>query len=107
MKIDPAGMESLLQALRAAAERAQGKPEAPAAAGAPSFHDVFAKALSGVNDAQLRAENLASAYARGEPGVELQDAMVALSKAQVSLQAAVQVRNKLVAAYHEIMNMPV
>lgn len=41
------------------------------------------------------------------PGISLNDVMVDLQKSAVSLQLGVQVRNKLVAAYQDIMNMPV
>ena len=107
MKIDATSLERMLGELRAAASAAQGGAKGADAAASAGFQNVLAQALDQVNASQLGAERLAASYARGEPGVALQDAMIAVSKAQVSFQAAVQVRNRLVSAYHEIMNMPV
>jgi flagellar hook-basal body complex protein FliE len=58
-----------------------------------------------VNSAQNNAQELARAYEMGSPGASLHDVMIASSKANIAFQATVQVRNKLVSAYHDIMNM--
>ena len=50
---------------------------------------------------------MATAYERGVEGVDITDVMIASQKASVSFQAMVQVRNKLVDAYRDIMNMPI
>ncbi len=81
------------------------KPEA--AKDVPSFGDVMSQAINKVNDTQKASGALSQAYERGEPGVDITDVMVASQKASVSFQAAVQVRNKLVEAYRDIMNMPI
>ncbi|WP_111640533.1 flagellar hook-basal body complex protein FliE [Marinimicrobium alkaliphilum] len=73
----------------------------------PGFGDVMAQAVNKVNDTQRASGALAAAYERGEPGVDITDVMVASQKASVSFQAAVQVRNKLVEAYRDVMNMPI
>jgi len=46
-------------------------------------------------------------FSAGDPDVKLQDVMVNLQKASLSFQQMVQVRNRLVSAYQDIMNMPV
>ena len=50
---------------------------------------------------------MAAAFEMGDPNVDLADTMLALQKSSLSFQALSQVRNKLVSAYQEIMNMQV
>ncbi len=73
----------------------------------PGFGDIMAQAVNKVNDVQQTAGDMAEAYQRGEPNVDITDVMVASQKASVSFEAAVQVRNKLVEAYRDVMNMPI
>lgn len=81
---------------------------AAASAGSPTdFINALGAALERVDGAQHHADKLARAYQMGEEGVTLESSMIAIQEANVSLQFAVQVRNKLVSAYHDIMNMPV
>ncbi len=74
---------------------------------APSFGDMLKGAVNKVNETQMHAGDLARRFEVGEPGVDLPEVMVAVQKASVSFQAMTQVRNKLVQAYQDIMNMPV
>lgn len=73
----------------------------------PGFSDVMKQAINTVNEVQQNAGNLAQAYQQGDPNVDITDVMIASQKASVSFEAAVQVRNKLVEAYSDIMNMPI
>lgn len=73
----------------------------------PGFGEVMEQAINKVNSTQKASSALASAYERGEPGVDITDVMVASQKSSVAFQATLQVRNKLVEAYRDIMNMPV
>ncbi|MDD2055473.1 flagellar hook-basal body complex protein FliE [Pseudomonas putida] len=75
--------------------------------GASSFSDMLGKAVNKVNDTQQASSQLASAFEIGKSGVDLTDVMIASQKASVSFQALTQVRNKLVQAYQDIMQMPV
>lgn len=72
-------------------------------------HDNFVtelkNALDIISQNQIQAQNQAKALTIGEPNVSLNEVMVNLQKSSVSLQFGIQVRNKLVAAYQEIMNM--
>ena len=98
-----------------AASRAQApvKPAMAAPTGAVSegtkvtFSDSLKAMLERVNDQQLTADGLSRRFALGDDSVNLSDVMIERQKASLSLQATVQVRNKLVSAYHEIMNMQV
>lgn len=75
--------------------------------GSTGFADLLAKALNSVDGAQNEATDLAQKFQLGDPKVSLEDAMISMQKANVSFQAAVQVRNRLVSSYHDIMNMQV
>ena len=73
----------------------------------PDFQSMFKNAIDTVNANQKVAGNLAIRFEQGDPGVDLPEVMIALQKSSVSFQAMTQVRNKLVEAYKDVMNMPV
>lgn len=75
--------------------------------GAPSFSEMLGQAVGKVNETQQASNKLAEAFEVGKSGVDLTDVMIASQKASVSFQAMTQVRNKLVQAYQDIMQMPV
>ncbi len=75
--------------------------------GAPSFADMLGNAVNKVNETQQVSNQLATAFEVGKSGVDLTDVMIASQKASISFQAMTQVRNKLVQAYQDIMQMPV
>jgi flagellar hook-basal body complex protein FliE len=79
----------------------------PTANSLPSFGDLMTKAISNVNEVQKTSSTMADAYEKGVAGVDITDVMIASQKASVSFQAMVQVRNKLVDAYKDVMNMPI
>jgi flagellar hook-basal body complex protein FliE len=94
--------------MRAAMAAAQGQSvQTPAATGGVDFANVLKSSLDGVNQAQHQAEDLQKAFVLGDDKVSLSDTMIAMQKANISFQTAVQVRNKVVAAYNDIMNMQV
>jgi len=104
------GVDELLAQLRAAADVAAGRAPAArtAAAGARvDFGSALKSALDQVNGAQQQALGLAREFELGAPSASLHDVVLSLQKANIAFQGAVQVRNKLVAAYQEIMNMQV
>lgn len=72
-----------------------------------SFSDALKASLDSVNSAQQKSEDMGKSFALGDDKVNLSDVMISMQKASISFQASVQVRNKLVSAYHEIMNMQV
>jgi len=73
----------------------------------PSFGDLMTQAVSKVNETQQKSAAMAEAYEKGVAGVDITDVMIASQKASVAFQATVQVRNKLIEAYKDIMNMPI
>ncbi len=74
--------------------------------GTTAFTDVLKQSLEGVNQRQQSAKQLAKQFELEDPNVDLSHVMVEMQKARVSFEALVQVRNKLVSAYQEVMNMP-
>lgn len=106
--MDTRGIEQMIGELRSTAQAASAKPAADAkAAGGVDFAEVLQDALKDVSAAQQEARGMARQFSTGDPNVNLQDVMVNLQKASLSFQQMVQVRNKLVSAYQDIMNMPV
>jgi len=72
----------------------------------PSFTDSIKELVSKVNDADNKADALGEAYQRGED-VPLTDVVLSMQKASLSFESTLQVRNKVLKAYEDIMNMPV
>jgi flagellar hook-basal body complex protein FliE len=110
--MDVSKIDGMLAQLRAGAALAAGKPSAATttssvSAGGIDFSSVFKSSLDQVNNAQQHAAKLARDFEIGAPGANLTEAMISMQKATISLQYTVQVRNKMVAAYQDIMNMPV
>jgi flagellar hook-basal body complex protein FliE len=74
-------------------------------AGASEFANILRKGVDQVNETAQHAATLSAAFERGTPGVELPQVMLEISKASVSFRALTEVRNRLVTAYQDIMNM--
>ncbi len=78
-----------------------------AATGIPaSFTETLRGALSAVNGAQATSGALARDFELGKPGADLARVMVASQQSQIAFRATVEVRNRLVQAYQDVMNMP-
>jgi flagellar hook-basal body complex protein FliE len=75
-------------------------------AGPASFADSLTSALNSVNESQNKASDISAAYERGET-IDIAKVMLARQEASVSFEATLQVRNKLLSAYKDIMSMPV
>lgn len=112
--IDTSRIEAMVAQLRAAGARAtpggasaitENQPQAKT--GAVNFQSALKSSLDQVNQVQLQSQQLAQRFELGDSSVSLSDAMISLQKSSIAFQQTVQVRNKLVAAYQEIMNMSV
>jgi|ERR1700712_1984243 flagellar hook-basal body complex protein FliE len=109
-------LSSALQQLQSMATQAAGGagnvasgsvvPESGAAS-AGSFADALKSSIDNISGAQKSAMSEAHAFEVGAPNVSLNDVMVDMQKANVGLQFGLQVRNKLVSAYNDIMNISV
>ena len=97
------------QAVARAGLKTDGTPLARpvAAPGGATFQQAMTQALSGVSSQQRQAEALQRELQLDNPAVSLEQTMVAMQKAQIGFQGVLAVRNRLVQAYSEIMNMQV
>lgn len=118
--IDSNRIQSMLQQMRAAAQKPEIGQANPlqqklgmqstgklAESSQVSFSDALKASLDQVNNAQKNAEQMGQRFVLGDDKVSLSDVMIEGQKANIAFQATVQVRNKLVSAYQDIMNMPV
>ena len=125
-RISQSNIQNMLETLRAYQAQSQGvvgntatpmpiSPTSTSAApygarvdklGQPNFFNAVQNAIDNVNDAQRRSAALQEAYDRGED-VPMTDVVLAMQKSSLAFEATLQVRNKVMKAYEEIMNMPV
>lgn len=110
--MDTQGIDQMLSMLRATSVQAGGRVSeaqstAAGSAGGTDFAAVLRNSIEQVNQTQQQADGMAANFAAGDGNANLHDVMIALQKANVSFQEMVQVRNKLVTAYHDVMNMQV
>ncbi len=103
MKVDP--MLSEMQAMKMEATNSS-TPATGAQVGA-DFGDLLQGAINNVNRLQKSSSDLQTRFDMGDPNVSLSDVMIARNKSSVAFEATIQVRNKMVDAYKELMNMPV
>ena len=83
------------------------EPDKTPQSGKLDFANVLKSSLDGVAQAQAKSEAMQKAFVLGDNSVSLSDTMIAMQKASINLQTTVQVRNKVVQAYNDIMNMQV
>ncbi|MCD2453065.1 flagellar hook-basal body complex protein FliE [Methylicorpusculum oleiharenae] len=96
----------VLSQMRSMSIEAGNKPSEIQKAGQPDFASLLKQSINSVNDAQATSNQMATAFETGESDASLAEVMISMQKASVSFQAMVQVRNKLVDAYKDVMNMP-
>lgn len=101
-------VDGLLAEMRVAMLAAQGggAPQGVSQGGA-DFASALKSSLDGVAHAQNDATKLQNAFVLGEDKVSLSDTMIAMQKANIAFQTTIQVRNKVITAYNDIMNMQV
>jgi flagellar hook-basal body complex protein FliE len=111
-RISQSNIQSMLETLRAYQTQATGTVSDSSnvstsnKVGQPTFFDSVKSALDRVNDADVKSDAMAEAYDRGED-IPLTDVVLSMQKASLSFEATLQVRNKVMKAYEDIMNMPV
>lgn len=96
-------LQQLHEAKAAGGSGAVAAPDQPAGGG---FADTLRSALDGVNSSQSRASELTESYERGET-TDIAKVMLARQESGVAFEATLQVRNKLLSAYQDIMRMGV
>ena len=77
------------------------------AVGKPNFSEMLTNSLDQVNELQSQSKAMNVAFETGSKDVDLPEVMVAAQKASLSFEAMTEVRNKLLTAYQEVMNMQV
>ncbi len=102
--IDNSAISGVLAQMRQIAQSG-ALPEAQAPA--TDFADVLKGSLARVSELHSNAKDLSEKFELGDPQVSLPQVVVALEKASLSFEAVKSVRNRLLAAYQEIMNMQV
>jgi len=107
--MDTKGIDQMLSVLRATAAQAGGRVSETQSttAGGSDFAQILQNSIEQVNQTQQQAEGMAANFAAGDGNTNLHEVMISLQKANVSFQEMVQVRNKLVTAYHDVMNMSI
>lgn len=101
-------IDQVLNQMRIMAQRNgfSDKPETRPTSGA-DFSAVLKDSINKVNAYQQEAADLKTAYAMGDSNVDIPEVMVAIQKASLSFEAVTEVRNQLLNAYQEVMNMQV
>lgn len=106
--MNTSAVDSLLAQMRVAASAAGLRETAPGSQTPKvDFSNVLKSSLDGVAQVQAKSESMQKAFVLGDDKVSLSDTMIAMQKANINFQATVQVRNKFVQAYNDIMNMQV
>jgi flagellar hook-basal body complex protein FliE len=115
-------IDSVLAQIRSMSSQVQGSGKSPIAGIANQlssngvnksggvqgdFASIMKQGIDQVNQSQVRASDMATAFERGTPGVELSDVMLEMQKANVSFRALAEVRNRFVSVYQEVMNMQI
>ncbi|MGH8227407.1 MAG: flagellar hook-basal body complex protein FliE [Steroidobacteraceae bacterium] len=100
-------IDQVLAQIRALSSQIEPRaaPSAPASSGPSEFAQLLRSSIDKVNSGEQHASALASAFERGAPGVNLPQVMIEMEKASVSFRALTEVRNRLISAYQDIMNM--
>lgn len=101
-------VNSVLAQIRALSAQSAAQPQKTAAvpAAGEGFGDLMKDAIGKVNNAQGEAAQKQRAFELGDANTDLSSVMLATTKAQVSFRAMVEVRNRVISAYQDIMNMP-
>jgi flagellar hook-basal body complex protein FliE len=99
-------VNQVLAQMRVMAAQSAGRTEQIGSTTQTDFSNVLKQSINAVNETQQSASQLTTAFQLGETDANLAEVMISAQKASVSFQAMVQVRNKLVEAYKDVMNMP-
>lgn len=81
--------------------------EGAAPASGAGFAETLQNALKTVNETQFESRRLATAFEMGDPKVDMIKVMLAQQESRVAFQAVVEVRNRMVQAYQDVLNMPI
>lgn len=114
--MDKVDTQSLMLQMRALSAQAQSRPveiaggqtvDTTGVEKSQGFADLLKQSIESVNNEQVKSQELKEAFERGDDSADLTEVMLQAQKASLSFQAMTQVRNKLVEAYKDVMNMPI
>ena len=100
-------IQQVLAQMRVLAAQAENRAQQIDPVDNGSFGDLLKQSIDKVNEAQQQASAMCSAFDSGQGEMDLAQVMIAVQKSSLSFDAMVQVRNKLVEAYKDVMNMPI
>ena len=112
--IDPTGSGStqmIMDQIKAYQTRVEQthQPETaipPTEVNKPQFNEAVRALVNSVNEAQMESREMRAAFERGDD-IPLTDVVLSMQKSSLAFEATLQVRNKVLKAYEDIMNMPV
>lgn len=109
MTVTASALQSVVQQLQATAAQAGTTAKQPVATQeqGPSFADALMHSIDRIDALKQTAITKGHAFERGVPGIGINDVMVDMEKAGVAFEMGVQVRNRVINAYKDIMNMQV
>lgn len=105
--IDPNQLLAQMRAMQGQAQVAPINPQQVNNTSSVDFGDLMKNAVGQVNELQQTSNQLKTGFEMGDPNINLSDVMIASQKASVAFEATVQVRNKFVEAYQEVMRMSI
>lgn len=100
-------INKVLSQMRALSGEIQGVPQAQPGPATTSFGDLLRQSIDSVNEQQGVARDLVTRFEGGAKDVSVAEVMISMQKASLSFQAMNEVRNRLVEAYQQVMNMPI
>jgi flagellar hook-basal body complex protein FliE len=100
-------INKVLSQMRALSGEIQGQPQAQPGSAQLNFGDLLRQSIETVNEQQTAASTLTTRFESGDADVSVAEVMISMQKASLSFQAMNEVRNRLVDAYQQVMNMPI
>jgi len=98
-------LRGVLDQIQSQAQQAAGQPSTRQ--DAPSFSDALMTSINEINKTQIEAKNKTQQWMSGSSDIGLNDVMLSMQKSSISFSFGMQMKNKIVGAYQEIMNTPV
>jgi flagellar hook-basal body complex protein FliE len=106
-QVSPVDIQQVLAQMQRLKSAATGAELNVAPSSQSNFGDVLKDAVNRVNDVQTEAKELSAAFSKGDPNVTLPQVTLAMQKSNIAFNSLMQVRNRLVQSYQEIMNMQI
>ncbi len=100
-------IDQVLAQMRAMSAQAANRSEESQPTGKADFGSLLKQSIDQVNEVQQEASAMREAFEKGQGDMDLAQVMIAAQKSSLSFEAMVQVRNKLIEAYKDVMNMPI